>query len=345
MVELRDIEIVSTIAKFGTINLAADALGLSQPALTKRLKAIEQRAGMTLFNRLSRGVELTPSGEFFLDQGAGLLIHASDFERALDLHRSGQDGYLRLGAKPGVHDIFFRECLTSFSSSHPNVRVTIDTNSTPQLCESTLSGQLDLAIVGLGYEDKTGSDPVLDENLSFEPLFELDFALVARVDHPAFAPDAGPNAILKYPLACPLPPQGMIRIWKSLAERDGVIFDGPTILMDDYEFIFQLAARSNFWTGIFTGNRTEADTKERFVRLHRPELLPPMTVGVVTRRTWSKSPAAEKIIDLLKRSEPSQRVSDGKLGHRPSSKRNRKTSVGRFFRATAVELNSHFDAN
>ena len=98
----------------------------------------------------------------------------------------------------------------------------------------------------------------------------------------------------------------MIRIWKSIAEGEGVVFDGPTILMDDYEFIFQLAARSNFWTGIFTGNRTEADTKDRFVRLHRPDLLPPMTVGVVTRRTWSKSPAAEKIIDLLKSSEPSR---------------------------------------
>ena len=63
--DLRSIQIVQTVAQRGSVSAAAEDLGISQPALTKRLKAIEERVDLLLFKRDARGVSLTPCGVFF----------------------------------------------------------------------------------------------------------------------------------------------------------------------------------------------------------------------------------------------------------------------------------------
>ena len=300
MIELRDVQIVETIAKFGGIHHAACELGLSQPAITKRLQAIENRLQLTLFHRLPRGVKLTPSGELFLARGAELLIHASDFAEALDQHKSGDDGTLRIGVKPGVHDVFFRNCMAAFSTRNTNVRLEIEMKSSPVLCHAVRSGNLDLAIVGLNYEDEFGNDPALHESLNFESLFRFPLEIVVRKDHPVLSKDADPNDILRYPLACPAPPPIMLRNMERTAQESGFVFNGPRIIIDDYGFILRLISRSDFWTGIFEANNPELLKRDNYNYFFRPEFLPPMIIGVVTRKTWAMPPAATKLIKMIK---------------------------------------------
>ena len=299
MIELRDVEVVDTIAKFGGIHPAACELGLSQPALTKRLKAIEERLQLTLFHRLPRGVKLTPSGELYLARGADLLIHANDFADALKRHKSGDDGALRIGVKPGVHDVFFRNCMAAFASQFPNVHLMIDMNSSPILCRAIRSGALDFAIVGLDYEDEFGDDPALHDSLVFEPLFRLPLEVVVRKDHPVLSKSAGPYDILSYPLACPEPPPVMLRNMEAAAQSAGLTFNGPNILIDDYEFILRLLTRSDFWTGTFQANNPDLQKRGRFEFLAMPEVLPTMTIGVAARKTWAMPPAAIKLIEMM----------------------------------------------
>lgn len=300
MIEIRDVEVVANIAKVGSIHLAAADMGLTQPALTKRLKAIEDRLGLTLFHRLSRGVKLTPSGELFLEQGAKLLIHARDFNASINLHKSGDDGLLRIGVMPGVNDVFFRRCMASFAVDHPNARINIITNSSPGLCHAVHEGRIDLAIVGLGYEDEYGDDPVLHESFSFEALFELPLEVIVRKDHPILTQGVEVENIVKYPLACPTPPSLMSRNWQRLAQEKRSTFKGPQIIIDDYEFILQLIARSDFWTALFEANRSAITQREQYGFITRHDLVPSMTVGVVSRKTWAMPPAAAKLVEMIR---------------------------------------------
>ncbi len=300
--ELRDLVIVSNIATYGSIHAAAAELCLSQPALTKRLKVIEEKIGLKLFHRLPRGVRLTPSGETFVARSKELLVHARDFETVIKRHQQGQDQTLRVGVKPGLHDIFFRKSMIAFSQDYPNVNLEIEMNSSPTLCSSIRAGQLDVAIVALNYKDEAGNDPALHPSLKFQPLFELPLEVVVRNDHPIFDQHKNaPEQILQFPLACPMPPPAMISNMKSKAKSIGVTFNGPNILFDDYEFILSLIARSNYWTAIFEANNDELKKKDRFRYLFLPEILPPMTIGVVTRSTWVTSPSAENLINYVKR--------------------------------------------
>ena len=300
--ELRDLVIVSNIATYGSIHAAATELCLSQPALTKRLKVIEEKIGLTLFHRLPRGVRLTPSGETFVARSKELLVHARDFETILKRHQEGQDQTLRVGVKPGVHDIFFRKSMIAFSQDYPNVNLAIDMNSSPTLCASIRAGQLDVAIVALNYEDEAGNDPALHPSLNFQPLFELPLEVVMRNDHPILNQlKDDPTQILRFPLACPAAPPAMIRNMKSKAKSINVDFNGPNILFDDYEFILSLVARSNYWTAIFEANNDELKKKDMFRYFSIPDILPPMTIGVVTRSTWVTSPSAENLINYVKK--------------------------------------------
>ena len=301
-IELRDLMIVRNIATYGSIHAAAAELCLSQPALTKRLKVIEEKIGLTLFHRLPRGVRLTPSGETFVARSKELLVHARDFETVIKRHQQGQDQTIRVGVKPGVHDIFFRKSMIAFSQDYPNVNLAIDMNSSPTLCSSIRAGHLDVAIVALDYEDEAGNDPALHPSLNFQPLFELPLEVVVRNNHPILDQlEDDPEQILRFPLACPVPPPAMVRKMKSKAKSMGLDFIGPNILFDDYEFILSLVASSNYWTGIFEANNDELKKKDRFRYFFLPEILPPMTIGVVTRSTWVTSPSAENLINYVKR--------------------------------------------
>ncbi len=301
MIEIRDIKIVTEIADSGSIHLAARNLGLSQPALTKRLHAIEERLQARLFHRQPRGVRPTRLGEYFLAKGADLVLHAQDVFGALQLQKSGQEGSFRLGVKPGLHDVFFRQSLIEFSAEHPKVRLEIVSRSTPSLCEDVKCGRLDLAIVGLGYSDNEKDDPALDEHLHFQPMFHLPLDLVVRLDHPYLESAQGYGEILAYPVACPEPPLFMLRNMEAAAEHAGIEFDGPRILFDDYDFILRLVSCSDFWTAIFRANREAIESRNQFVVLPAEPVFMPMTIGIVRRRTWAMPASAETFIDVLRR--------------------------------------------
>ena len=301
MLEIKDIKVVTEIAQSGSIHVAARNLGLSQPALTKRLHAIEERLDARLFHRQPRGVYPTRLGEYLIHRGADLILHAQDVFGALQRQKTGQEGSFRLGVKPGLHEAFFRQSLIEFSADHPKVCLEIISRSTPSLCEDVIAGRLDLAIVGLGYSDDEKNDPALDEHLLFEPMFHLPLDIVIRHDHPFLESERAHGEILRYPLACPEPPLFMLRKMEAAARDAGVDYDGPRILFDDYDFILRLVSYSDFWTAIFRANRSAIENRTQLVAFPAEPILSPMTIGTIRRKTWTMPASAETFVDVLRK--------------------------------------------
>ena len=292
MIEINDVKVVSQISKAGSIQLAAAEMGLTQPALTKRLRAMEDRLGFEIFQRL-------PLGELFAAQGEDLLNHAQDIQDEINRHKVGEEGSLRIGVRPCIQSIFFRKSLIAFSSAHPGIHLRIDTRDAAVICDAIRAGHLDFAIIALGYEDEVGADPVLHNSLKFEPLFRLPISIVVRKEHPVATNGANAVDILKYPVACETPPASLHRSMTKMAQAAGIPFDGPRILVDDYDFILRLVARSDFWTTVFSENEKELRHRDQFAFLRRDEFMPPMTVGVCSRKSWTMPMTAKKLVDLL----------------------------------------------
>ncbi|MEO0368937.1 MAG: LysR family transcriptional regulator [Pseudomonadota bacterium] len=300
MIEMFDVRMTAQIAKSGSIHMAAQEVGLTQPALTKRLQAMEERLGFQVFHRMPRGVKLTRLGELFLLRGEDLLLHAKDITADINRVKLGEEGSLRIGVKPIIQSTFFRRSLISFATKHPGVQLKIDTREVPLLCKGVREGQLDFGIIGLGYEDEYGADPLLHTSLKFEPLFTIPVAIVVRKDHPVLSSDVSAEDLLNYPIACETPAASVMRNMMKIAQDAKIIFDGPQILVDDYDFILRLVARSNFWTAVFAGNEKEIRKTGKYEFIWLDQMIPPMTLGLCSRKNWSKPLAAQMFIETLR---------------------------------------------
>jgi LysR family transcriptional regulator, cyn operon transcriptional activator len=123
MVELRHLRAFVTIVDAGGVGRAVARLGLSQPALSRQIRALEAELDVRLFDRVGRRVQLTSEGEDLLRRARGLLADADSLgERARAL-KGGERGILRIAATPQVIENLLADFLRQYRRRHPGVEV------------------------------------------------------------------------------------------------------------------------------------------------------------------------------------------------------------------------------
>src|SRR4030095_13345523 len=95
--DLNQLRTFVTVADFGHLTRAAEALHLSQPAVSGHIKALEERFGVTLFERSSSGMALTPSGRHLLAESAQIIAAVEHLKHSAQAWRGEPTGKLRLG--------------------------------------------------------------------------------------------------------------------------------------------------------------------------------------------------------------------------------------------------------
>src|SRR3990170_2274189 len=97
---IRQLEYFLTIADCRSMTLAATLLGIAQPTLTKTVRALELELGVKLFERMPRGVELTPYGQSLLRHAEAIRVQFSDARSQIEALRGGKYGTVVIGAGP-----------------------------------------------------------------------------------------------------------------------------------------------------------------------------------------------------------------------------------------------------
>jgi DNA-binding transcriptional LysR family regulator len=135
------------IVETGSMNAAARAVHLTQPALSRSLRLLEEELGVALFHRRGRGLVLTPAGRALVPR-AQALIDASG-ELAKEVGRSAERGYydLRLGAVDSVAAYLLPGLIAPLRRAFPTLALKVSTARTRPLLDGAGRGQLDLAIV------------------------------------------------------------------------------------------------------------------------------------------------------------------------------------------------------
>jgi len=168
------------------------------------------------------------------------------------------------------------------------------------LAEKILNGHLDFAMGALGYADDHGSELVLSNDLEFTPLFNIPLEVFVRKGHPALDNLDDPMALFDYPLICPTPPKELFENLKNAYRERGTPILRPHIRVDDYGIIYELVERSDMWSATFASNHTKLELADKFVVLGQSSLLTPLTIGLVKRKTWTITPSAKNLIDIMK---------------------------------------------
>ena len=165
--DLRQLKSFCALARTGSFTRAADEMGVAQPSLSEQIKQLEQILGGPLFDRLARGVELTPGGRALLPRAQALLEDAAALPQILESLREEIRGDLRVGAIPTVLPYFLAPFLRQFVDAYPNVTLQLREATTRELIEQVHDGVLDLAVLSLPV-DRPG---LVRSELFREPLY------------------------------------------------------------------------------------------------------------------------------------------------------------------------------
>jgi len=173
--EFRDIEYFAVLAKHGHVGRAAEALGLSPPALSVSLKRLETSMQAKLFDRTPKGVELTVTGSALLAQVRILRLARDDVLReAADLSQ-GRAGHLRIGTGPGLSVHMLPGACHALLQEAPRVTLKVTVGDRGAFVEALRTGELDLAVT---YLPSTAPEGLVQEYLC-----EDEFIIYCSVHH------------------------------------------------------------------------------------------------------------------------------------------------------------------
>ncbi|WP_455287150.1 LysR family transcriptional regulator [Cupriavidus necator] len=183
------------VVEHGTFSEAARAVHLTQPALSRSIRALEDELKAQLFDRGARRASLTVLGELVADRARRMRLEERQLRRDLELLRGGEEGSLAIGVAPAPAALLLTPFLIHMAKTHPRIKVRTETGATSALLDALRSESID-AIVGDAYVLRAADD------IDMEPLGELPAGLVCRAGHPILRKRrVDIEAIRAYPVA------------------------------------------------------------------------------------------------------------------------------------------------
>lgn len=142
--ELKHLRHFVAVADAGGISAAARNLGLTQPALSRQIKALEDDLDVVLLDRGARSFTLTPAAETLLTDARKLLEFCDAMTARVQSAAGGLP--LRIGYSPSLAGDFLPFAIECFSQLHPGVRISLHDASSVEMQQSLLAGKLDLMV-------------------------------------------------------------------------------------------------------------------------------------------------------------------------------------------------------
>lgn len=202
------------VARQGSLARAADALAVSQPAISKTLRELEDLLEASLFERGKSGSSLTEAGVAFL-RYAGPCVQA--LRDGVNSLRGGEyaSSTVRLGVLSTVESLLMPETVRRLHERHPALVISVVTGPSAHLLSQLRVGELDL-VVGRMTES-----PQI-QGLAFEHLYSESMTLVARAGHPLVGRPLPPSALDDWPLVLPLAGTTIRKSADSLLVQSGL---------------------------------------------------------------------------------------------------------------------------
>ena len=146
MLNLHHLEVFHTVVEAGSVSRGADVLGISQPAVSKQLRQLERSMGTTLLDRHAKGVRPTAAGAVLAEHAARIFALSAQAETAVADVAGLRAGRVAVGAGPTAGVYLLPRAIVAFRQSHPDVRLSAETEGPDVLRQRLLDGLIDLAV-------------------------------------------------------------------------------------------------------------------------------------------------------------------------------------------------------
>ena len=295
--DLADLRAFVAVAELNSFRAAADAIHLSQPALSRRVEKLESALGVRLFERTTRSVSLTAVGRDFSRKARSLLDDLEDSLLSMQAVAASQQGEVVIACVPSAVYYFLPKVLRDFHDQHPRIRVRIIDDSANAALESVARGEADFGINIIGTQEP---------EIEFEAILKEPFVVACHRSHPL--------ARLKK------------ASWAQLAQYDFMTVDkssGNRLLVDlalansdirpswcfEAKHVSTLLGLVEAGLGVAVVPRLSMPQGEHatlaMVALVEPTI--DRTVGLIRRGGRELPPAARKLYELIRATWPQRR--------------------------------------
>lgn len=276
--------------RLGSVSRAAEALFVSQPAITLQLQALERELGVTLFERSGRRLSPSREGQLLYELAQPLVAGIDGLEAVFREKVSGLDsGELNIAANSSTILYLLPKIVENFRREHPDVRLTLHNAVTADGTDLLRSDDVDLAV---------GSVLDVPADLSYAPVYRFEPMLITPPDHPlAKKRDLRLEDLSPYGLI--LPPKRLItyRLVDLVFQQNRVPYT-VALEVGGWEVIKQYVAMGMGISIIASICLTDAD-RDRLAARPLDRWFPARSYGVVVRKGKYLSPQARAFIELI----------------------------------------------
>ena len=281
-----------TVAIHGSISKAAEALYISQPAITKAIKKLENELEITLFNRSPKGVTLTENGKVFFEFVKNGIESFVNGEHKLTSLKNLETGTIKIGASTTVTKYFLLPFIEEFHKRYPKIDISITNHLTTTLVSMLKKGSLDFLIVNLPME--------VDNDLEVTCCKELHDCFAGNK---AYKEEISKKISLKklvdeYPIITQKEPSNTRAFLNNLMEKYDVDFH-PKIDVVSYSLVKDFA-KIGMGVSYITKEFAEDELKKgELFEIPIKEKIPTRGLGIVLSKNMITSFATQKFIDII----------------------------------------------
>ncbi len=280
------------VANNGNITKASEELNISQPAVTKSIKNLEEQLGGTLFVRTKRGVILTEEGKEFYKYIKQAIEYINNAENKFTDLINLDTGSIRIGISTTLTKEFLLPYLEEFHEKYPKIDIQIDTNVSTELLSKLRNGLLDIVI--LHMIDKNYSDDIeiikckkvtdcFAVNKKYKELIDKEFSI---------------NELSNYPLI--LQPKGSNtrKFLDDFARENNTVLN-PTMELAGYTLVVEFT-KIGLGIGYVNEDYSKVlfDNKELF-KINLKEKIPSRYIGIALSKNHIPNFSTKKLIEII----------------------------------------------
>jgi len=276
--------------RLGSVSRAAEALFISQPAVTQQLQALERELGVVLFERSGRRLSPSREGQLLYEMAQPLVASIDGLEGSFrDKVRGLDAGELHVAANSSTILYLLPKIVEAFRARHPDVRLTLHNAISADGTDLLREDAVDLAV---------GSMLDVPADLSYAPVYRFEQLLITPRDHPlASKPRLTLEDLSPYPLI--LPPRRQVT-WRlvDLVFQQARVPYTVALEVGGWEVIKQYVGMGMGISIVTSICLAEAD-RDKLAMRSLKDWFPTRSYGVVVRKGKYLSPQARAFIELI----------------------------------------------
>ena len=282
------------VANTGNITKASKKLNISQPAISKSIRNLEEQLGGNLFVRTQKGVILTEEGKIFYNYIKNAVENISNAENEFTNLINLNTGSIRIGVSTTITEKYLLPYLKKYHDLYPNITIYMYTDISNQLLEKLKNGLIDLAIVHVIDKDY-GDDIYIKKikkihtcfvsNNTFKELIGKEVTLDELAKYPIILQTKGSNS----------------RDFVEKIENECNISFNKNVESSSYTLISEFA-KIGLGIGVSTKEYIENDLKNKeLFEIKLKEKLPNRYIGIATLKKQVSNFSTKKFIEIIEK--------------------------------------------